>query len=310
MKRRNFLKAVLSAAAVTGGLGSRFAYSGDCPPQLLNGVQLWSVRDLLAEDAPGTFEAIGELGFNAVELFGLGGDPVKDARIFGLEFDELSRILNASGLSARHSHTVQNWQDADAIARVAEKLDIDVVILAAAEEFFDRQRVSFVPAASVDQVRKLADKLNTAGEQYRRHGITFAYHNHWTEFVPVENQVPLDLLIEHTDPDNVRFELDIAWITAAGGDPVSFLNKNLDRIVSCHLKDIDQKKELPISSPTEAFVDAVLEPGAGTIDFEPIIEILTRGGVTNAFVEVDKADDPLAAIQRGRLHLQTLGSCA
>lgn len=309
MQRRGFLGALVSAAAVTSGLAPRFAYSRECPPQLLNGVQLWSVRDLLAKDAFGTIEAIGELGFNSVELFGLGGVQASSAQIFGLEFDELLGVLNASGLSARHSHIVENWQDNDAVARVAEQLGIEVIILAAAEEFFDRQAVEFIPATSVDQVRNLADRLNIAGKRYRRHGITFGYHNHWTEFVPVENQVPLDILIAHTDPDNVQFELDIAWLTAAGVDPAAYLERNLDRVISCHLKDIDQQKKLPIPPSTDNYVDAALEPGAGTVDFAPIIGLLAEGGVPNAFVEVDRSDDPLAAIQRGRLHLQSLGVC-
>lgn len=309
MKRRSFLGALVSATAITSGLGHRLAYASECPPRLLNGVQLWSVRDLLAEDARGTIEAIGALGFNSVELFRLGGIQGKEARYFGLEFDELLRVLNASGLSARHSHVVENWQDTDAIARVAEQLGIEVIILAAADEFFDRQAVQFIPATSVAQVRNLADKLNIAGERYRRHGITFAYHNHWTEFAKVENQVPLDILIAHTDPDNVHFELDIGWLTAAGVEPLSYLERNLDRVISCHLKDFDQRKQLPTPPSTDDYLDTAREPGGGTIDFAPIIELLVEGGVQNAFVEVDRADDPLAAIQRGRLHLQALGSC-
>jgi len=299
----------MSATAVTSGLGQRLAYSSECPPQLLNGAQLWSVRDLLAKDARGTLEAIGAIGFNAIELFGLGGSQDTDDRYFGIEYGELLRVLSASGLSARHSHVVENWQDTDAIARVAEQLGIEVIILAAAEEFLDRQAGRFIPATSVAQVRNLADRLNAAGERYRRHGITFAYHNHWTEFAEVDDQVPLDILIAHTDPDNVHFEFDIGWLTAAGVDALSYLERNLDRVISCHLKDFDQQRQLPTPPSTDDYLDTAHEPGAGTIDFAPIIEVLVEGGVQNAFVEVDRADDPLAAIQRGRLHLHALASC-
>ena len=101
MDRRSFLGAFASATAITSGLVPRAAYASECSPQLINGVQLWSVRGLLAEDAVGTLEAIGERGFNSIEMFGLGGDPTSNGQYFGLEFDELLSVLKASGLTGR-----------------------------------------------------------------------------------------------------------------------------------------------------------------------------------------------------------------
>jgi sugar phosphate isomerase/epimerase len=312
MNRRSFLNAIASAAAVSGVMSPQLSHSKECSPLLLNGTQLFSVYDLLNSDAKATLGAVGELGFESVELFGLDSRAARDNNFFGLTPIELLNTLKSSGLAMTHSHIGEIWEDTDTVARIAERLRVEVLILGAAEEFYDMPGGVFnpKPATDIAQLERLAARLNRAGQKYRRHGITFGYHNHWTEFIPVEGTIPLDYLIENTDPDNFKLELDVAWLTVAGIDPVTYIRRHSDRVVSCHLKDFDDRVALPDSPTWAEYIEAaIVEPGSGTIDFEPIINVLAEIDLTHAFVETDKSSNPLAAIERGKRHLKSLDLC-
>ena len=311
MDRRYFLGNVVSAAA-TSTIFPKYAFSQKCSPFLLNGMQLYSVNDLLIADAKSTLESVGDLGFSSVEFFGLDSAAARDNDFFGLTANELISTLSSFGLSMSYSHIGESWEDTDTVARIAERLGIQVLILFAAEEFYDMPRGVFSPKPATDlaQLGNLAARLDMAGQRYRRYGLTFGYHNHWTEFIPVEGKIPLDYLVENTDPDNFKLELDVAWLTVAGIDPATYIRHHADRVISCHLKDFDDRVTLP-SSPTMAdYIEAsIVEPGSGMIDFEPIVNVIAEIGLTHAFVETDKSNDPLAAIERGMRHLKSLDIC-
>jgi len=312
MERRDFLGMAVSAAAVTSAIIPRYAFAKECSPTLLSGTQLFSVFDLLVADAKAAIESVGDLGFSSVEFFGLDSPEARRDDFFGLSATNFRNAVHASGMEMRYSHISEIWEDTETVSRIAEKLGIEVVVLSAAEEFYEIQGGVFSPkpAKNLEQLQDLADRLNQAGAQYRKHGLTFGYHNHWTEFISVEETIPLDFLIENTAPDNFKLELDVAWLTVAGVDPVSYIERHSNRVISCHLKDFDTSVELPESPSWADYIEAsIVEPGSGSIDFTPIVEILAEIGLTHAFVETDKSDDPLAAIGRGRRHLLSLDIC-
>lgn len=75
---------------------------------------------------------------------------------------------------------------------------------------------------TVDDYKRVADEFNRRGAEAKRAGIRFAYHNHDSEFAPVDGQVPYDLLLAGTEPALVAFELDLMWITKGGRDPLAY----------------------------------------------------------------------------------------
>jgi sugar phosphate isomerase/epimerase len=142
------------------------------------------------------------------------------------------------------------------------------------------------------------------GREYRQRGLTFGYHNHHVEFMPVEGVVPYDYMMERTDPDLVKIELDLGWLALAGADPVAYLRKYAGRVISCHLKDYDA------SITTDVPQRKLVEPGAGDIDFGAALAAMNATSVTHGFIEIDVTDDPFGAVERGHRHLRALQVCS
>ncbi len=64
--------------------------------------------------------------------------------------------------------------------------------------------------------------------------IQFFYHNHGFEFAPYKDGTLFDLLVQKTDPDLVKFEMDVLWTIHPGQDPVALLKKYPNRWALMH----------------------------------------------------------------------------
>src|SRR6202008_567502 len=124
---------------------------------------------------------------------------------------------------------------------------------------------SSIPVSTLDEIKTAAEVFSKTGEACKKVGVQFAYHNHTTEFDLVEGHRPFDYILSNTDKDMVKMELDLAWATKAGQDPVRF--------PLWHVKDLDAATK----SPTEV--------GKGTIDFKCIFDNSKDSGMKYFFVE-------------------------
>lgn len=228
------------------------------------GIQLYTVRRPAAVDLAGTLQRIAHIGFNEVEFAGFYGHPASDVR----------KMLDDTGLAAPSAHiafeTIRDdphtFDDAHAVGLqwiVAPSLPRGPLT-----GFADWQRVA-------DQFNELGAKVNAAG-------FRFAYHNHNEEFKKVDGNVPLEILLEHTDPAVVAYEMDIYWAVSGGADPLDLLARYPGRFKMFHVKD----GHAPFTDASQTDV------GRGTIDFMPI---LAHGaGIEHYFIESDSAADPFA----------------
>ena len=130
-------------------------------------VQLYTLRAKLAEDVPGTLQALAEAGAEEVELAGLYDRTAEDMR----------GILDAVGLKAASAHAPLDRLEAepDAVLEEARTLGVETVI------------VPWVPtpendSAADDVVRRIVN----AGAAVRDAGFRFGYHNHAFEFGEVD----------------------------------------------------------------------------------------------------------------------------
>jgi sugar phosphate isomerase/epimerase len=146
--------------------------------------------------------------------------------------------------------------------------------------------------STVDGVKRAADFMNRAGFMGREFGVKIGFHNHLIEFQEIEGEKPYDILLNNTEKDLVVFELDLAWITAGGADPLSYFKKNPGRFEIWHVKDLSIEKE-----------DATL--GEGTIDFTPIFAAAEGSGMKYFFIEQDNCvtHTPLESIEISRNYL-------
>jgi sugar phosphate isomerase/epimerase len=181
-------------------------------------VQLYTLRELLAEDLPGTLDRLAGLGIAHVEPFRLTD--------FAAQLDP---ALAASGLTAptAHQHVVGTGAEEEIFAAAAA-LGVGTVF----DPRIDRERFE-----SADGVAAVADDLNAAAALAAEHGVRVGYHNHAQELEIVHNgTTALELLASHLD-DAVVLEVDTYWAAVGGQDPVELLKRLGDRVTAVHVKD-------------------------------------------------------------------------
>ena len=88
------------------------------------------------------------------------------------------------------------------------------------------------------------------------------------------------LLLAHTDPEAVWFEMDVGWVAAAGVDPISLLRAHRQRFRLMHVKDIEAS-----TVPNNAFHMDPADVGSGTLDWKTILPVGYEAGVRHYYVE-------------------------
>lgn len=214
-------------------------------------LQLWTVRDALAADRPRALHRVAEIGFRAVEPFGVGaaGQPAAD-RVAASR--QLRRELDDSGLTACAVHgRVPGDDELDAVFEEVAALGADTLIAPAPGQV-DGCQDAF---ASRDGLRGLADRLNAAAARGAAYGISVGYHNHWAEWDALpDGAVAYDVLWEQLEPAVVA-EVDIYWAQTAGRDPAEVITRLGDRAQLLHVKD----GPADTGSPQVALGDGVLD---------------------------------------------------
>ena len=156
---------------------------------------------------------------------------------------------------------------------------------------------------SLDDYKRVAGNLNKAAVIAKKAGIQLAYHNHSFEYKPMGGSTGFDIFTKEFAPE-MKFELDVFWVKAAGVDPVTLIKKLSGRVSQLHLKDLKKGLELPIydGMPKEAFK----ELGNGMIPMEPIIEAGKAAGVVHCHIEQDHSPNPLKSVTESVAYLETL----
>ena len=109
-------------------------------------------------------------------------------------------------------------------------------------------------------------------------------------------KLPYDLILAETDPQTVKMEMDLYWITKAGFDPVTYFKEYPKRFELVHVKDMD-------ATPEKSFTEA----GRGVIDFKKIISKAREAGIRHYFIEQDKTPgEPLESVKISLKYLQSL----
>ena len=258
------------------------------------GLQLYSVRDSLARDSWGTLARLAEAGFTRLEA--ANHNALTDPGVgFGVAAPALRAQLANLGLSIVGCHI--NPLQLDILPRALDyQAELGNTQFGCDIEFF--------PYADRDYVMRRAEVFNKVGELARERGMRFYYHNHFQEFQRFEDDYVYDLILENTDPDLVKMEIDTYWMYRGGQDPIAWMTKCADRVILLHQKDFPADAPQPLNlfdgvvSPTENIDLAVFqerkdkrcftEIGTGVL---PIQSILDTAGALPAvdylFLEQD-----------------------
>ncbi len=241
------------------------------------GLQLYTVRDAMQQDPAGTLAKVARIGYKALE----GATYTGTEKFYGMDPVPFSSMLKQNGLKMPSSHfrlgeentngevkgtILHDWQRAvDDAAAVGIKYMVCAWLAP-------------VERKGLDHYKFLAGELNKAGETCRKAGIQLCYHNHDFEFEQQDGKYPYDVLLDVTDKELVKMEMDLYWVTKAGQDPITLIDRHPGRFPLWHLKDMDK-------TPEKSFT----EVGNGIIDFKKIFsEGAEKAGLKHFFVEQDK----------------------
>ncbi len=300
--RRDFLaRTAVVAAGTTLGLHAWPAFA--TPLGLPLGLQLYSVREMLAKDYAGTLK----------QLAGIGYKEVESAGFFGHRAAEVKAALTAAGLTMPSSHYPATALAAslDEAIPFNQALGVRYIVCAFPalkhpERVKGTSHRELVESFTMDDYRWNAEQLNTWGRKVKAAGMQLAYHNHTMEFTPLEGTTGFDEMLRLTDPELVSFEMDCGWVSVGGGDPAALLKKYPSRISMLHIKDFkpSDKPYSRVNLPEAA------ELGKGNVQFKPIFAASAEAGhVRHMFVEQEAYDiPPLDALRIDAQYMQAIRS--
>jgi len=229
-------------------------------------LQLYTVRELLAEDYVGTLKEVKALGYDLVQLTGE----------MPFEAPEMREVLDDIGLEPVGIHVGGDelTQNLDHWIEYAKTIDTQDLVWPYVPETQRGTREDWL---------KLAATMDGVGARCRERGARLSYHNHSFEFVKFDGQYALDLLYANADRQNLLAEIDTYWVEHGGEDPAAYIRKYAGRQAILHLKDMADDEE-----------QSFAEIGNGILDWDDIHQAAIEAGVEYYAVEQDRCPgDPL-----------------
>jgi sugar phosphate isomerase/epimerase len=285
ISRRTFFGQVAAGTMLSTTIGRAAAHSVE-----RLGVQLYTVRDLMAKDFEGTLAKVAGLGYKEVEFAGYFDHPPQDVKT----------ILGRNGLTSPSTH-IDYASLGDGFPKVVEASQ------AIGHRYIVNPWLDEEMRKQPDVWKRVAATFNRAGEISKKAGIQFAYHNHHFEFVPVNGTTPFELLLKECDPDLVKIELDLCWMTVAGQDPLVYFQRSPGRFPLVHVKGLKKVPSGPPPVPFDQAIPNITDVGAADIiDWKRIFAKSEQAGIRHYFVEHDQPASPLDSLRTSAQYLRAL----
>ena len=273
MDRRSFVHS--SVAAVLASAYSAWPAARHKIDRI--GLQLYTVRELMKTDFEGTIAKVAQIGYREVEFGGYFDHAPQQVRA----------ILDRNGLTAPAEHVGYNIVE----EKWPETLEAAHIV---GHSYVVCPSVPKQLQSQADGWKRVAEAFNKAGEASQKTGIQFAYHNHAFEFEPSEGlqgKRPYDVLLAATDPQLVKMEMDLCWITVGGQDPVNYFEHYPGRFPLVHVKDWTKKgaqgTDYGGATGPAAKQGHMADPGQGEINWKRIFAKSDQAGIKHYFVEND-----------------------
>lgn len=307
ISRRRFFKH--SGALALGGMAigqsaaaqSLTRYTAPARPI---GLQLYTVTNDMDSNVDGTLKRIAEIGYTELETaFSRKGG------YYGLKAKEFTAKAKDLGLSWKAHHVGGAPFKMPAGAKPPVGADGKPIVFPLMKNLRDNYQevvdsvaeggiaylvCSSTPIDTLEEIKLSIDVLSKTAEACKKAGIGFAYHNHTKEFDYIQGKVPYEMFLSEISPELMKFELDIAWATKSGTDPVELFKKHPGRFPLWHVKDLDRVTQKPV------------EVGAGYVDLKRVFDAAEIAGVQHLFVEQDAAPKPLENIATSYKNLKAL----
>lgn len=253
------------------------------------GLQLYSVMAQLEKDFDGTLHQVRTIGYQEVEMAGF----------FGRKPLEIKKALDNSGLHCGSMHIFSEGMDATMECAVA--IGAKYIITSFISP--DATRGRKVGGLTLEDYKVMAGKCNHIGEQAKKVGLQLAYHNHNGEFKPLPGGTGYDECLKQTDPDLVKLELDCGWMSAAGLNPATYIEKYPDRYRLLHIKDFKATPR-PLYGGGEG--PEGTELGRGHVNYGPIFRAAKKAGIDWYYVEQEPPFTEMPALEAMKLNYEFL----
>ena len=239
---------------------------------------------------------MAELGLKGTELGAPGFFPEDPATI--------GELLTRNGLELVGGFVALVLHEPDLSGTVDEAREAASLIAQAGGRMFVAGVVQDLQWSAPQELdydgwTRLGRNLSEINDLVADQGLTFALHPHAGTLIETAAQV--ERAIETVD---VGWCLDTGHLTIGGVDPVEFANRNGDRVVHVHLKDVDANIAADFRAGRRSLVDATrnglfLPLGRGDARVAEVMEALTAHGYDGWLVlEQDTAitgDEPTVA---------------
>ncbi|MED4225236.1 sugar phosphate isomerase/epimerase [Neobacillus cucumis] len=241
-------------------------------------LQMFTLREESAKDFAGTLKKVAELGFDGVELAGFNG----------LTAMELKGLLDEVGLKAAACHVPLEQLESNLAQVIEDQKILGSKYVVVPYLMPDRR--------SENDYKALFSILNQLGETCRREGISLCYHNHDFELERLsDSRMVLEAIFDKTNPEMVKAELDIYWLTKAGQKPAEWIEKYKNRTPLIHLKDMTTDEE-----------QFFAELGTGGVDLEAVLQMGEETDIQWWIVEQDVSRrTPFESIEMSMNYLKT-----
>ncbi len=290
MKRREFLakSTLLSLVPFVPIVNDSIAKNGMRVP----GLQLFTLFGQIDKDAKGILKRVSELGVKEIEsaFSFLPG-------FYGMSAQAFDEYLKSVGMSWISHHVIgaplKPRPEID-VTKLPKFLNLrdnaEEAILSVAGTSVKYLVCANIPIDSKKEVEEAVEILKKAAVLAKKAGLTFCYHNHDAEFKEVEGVIPFEVFAREIPADLLKFEIDLGWAFKAGVDIPALFRKHPGRFPLCHMKDF-----------TENFQEMV-PLGTGTLNYKPVLEVASVGGLEHFFIEHDMPKDAFASIEAGVKH--------
>ena len=186
------------------------------------GLELYSVRDGLQKDPPGTVRAVAQMGYQVVEFYGPYFDWSE------AQAKDMRKLMDDLGI---HCYSTHNDEGNFGAGKIEHTKALNLILGSryVVQAWSD-------PKPDPEGWKALANQLNAASDALAPAGLKVGYHNHDAEWKPVGGKRPIEILAANTKP-SVMLQLDVGTCLEAGADPVAWIQANPGRIRSIHCKD-------------------------------------------------------------------------
>lgn len=269
------------AAVLAGTMSSALAHQGKQPAkniEQLIGLQMYTLRNVGTLDEQ--FQMAHESGYQNVELVGT----------HDVDAETMKAKLHQYQLNAISAHVQldQLENNLDEVIAFNQAIGNHLVIMPYLQP---EQRPS-----DARGWLQLGQQLGKIGHKLRKAGITLGYHNHNFEMKKYKGLLALDWIARGANANDLKFEVDCAWVARGGQDPAQLIRRYHDRVIAVHVKD---NAGIGVHDDESGF--AVV--GDGLLAWDEIMPAALQAGVTRFIVEHDDANDPRTVITQAHQYL-------